>query len=283
MPRTVWLASYPKSGNTWLRLFLANLLFPEQAPVAINRLPLTTPNASGRMYFDEALGVSSALLSAAEAARLRPDAAERLNRVWDSDPLFRKVHDAYTWLGDGRPLLGRSPDFSAIYILRDPWDVAVSFAHFAGCPLDEAVGRLLDPTYTFSESRTGLRLQFSQRLLSWEGHVRSWLDAPLRLHAMRYERMRREPLAAFREAVRFLGFDHDDAAIDAALEACRFDRLKAQERESRFREAPRTCESFFRGGEVGDGLSSLSAGQRAALEAMKRRVDAAVAAREERR
>ena len=39
-PRIILLASYPKSGNTWLRLVLSNLLYPAQAPVAINEIPL---------------------------------------------------------------------------------------------------------------------------------------------------------------------------------------------------------------------------------------------------
>ena len=66
MARTVWLASYPKSGNTWLRIFLANLLCPDQAPVNINSLHLGAAIASSRYRFDEVLGMPSALLTHAE-------------------------------------------------------------------------------------------------------------------------------------------------------------------------------------------------------------------------
>jgi len=39
MGNIVWLASYPKSGNTWLRAFLANLVANRAEPVALNDLP----------------------------------------------------------------------------------------------------------------------------------------------------------------------------------------------------------------------------------------------------
>lgn len=71
MPRTIWLASYPKSGNTWLRLFLANLLPPEQAPVDLNQLSEPTPIAASRGHFDDLLGAPSALLTQTEIDRLR--------------------------------------------------------------------------------------------------------------------------------------------------------------------------------------------------------------------
>lgn len=86
-------------------------------------------------------------------------------------------------------------------------------------------------------------------------------------------------MAAFRRAVRFLGLEHEDDAIEGALEASRFDRLKRQEQEQRFRETPHHAQAFFRHGQVGDGLARLSAQQCEPLEAMRSRVEALIAAR----
>lgn len=281
MRRTVWLASYPKSGNTWFRIFLANLLHPEQAPVDLNQLPQQAPIASSRMYFDDLLGAPSALLTPLESARLRPAADRELNRTWEEPHLLRKVHDAYTWAGDGRPMLGQAPDFAAIYLLRAPWDVAMSMTNHFDCTPDEAVDHLCDPQFAVALSRKGLGGQLAQRLLSWEGHVRSWLDAPMALLLLRYEQMRNDPLPTFRGAVRFLGLDHDDAAIAVALEACRFERLQSQEREQRFKETPRHACQFFRSGRVGEGRVQLTPSQLERLEAMQQRVEQAIAARRE--
>ena len=68
--RTVWLASYPKSGNTWFRMLVANLRQP--APVDINDLPETGGIASARVWFDHTMLFESGLLTHEETDALRP-------------------------------------------------------------------------------------------------------------------------------------------------------------------------------------------------------------------
>lgn len=273
MSRTVWLASYPKSGNTWFRVFLANLLFPAQAPVDLNRLPLQTPISTSRSHFDDLLGIPSALLSADEVERLRPAADQELRRVWPEPLLLRKAHDAYTSLADGRPLMGKGPDFAAIYILRNPWDVAVSLANHFNSTLDDAVNNLCSQDFLVPSEAPHLSYQLAVRLLSWEEHVRSWLTAQLPLYLIRYEEMHQDPLSTFRGAIRFLGLDCDDRAIQLALAASSFEKLQVQEQEERFRETPPGVPRFFRSGLVGEGLNALSVAQIERLEAMKARVE----------
>jgi hypothetical protein len=279
LTRTVWLASYPKSGNTWFRIFLANLLHPEQAPVDLNHLPERTPIASSRGHFDDLLGVPSALLTQAEIDHLRPAADVELARVWDEPLLARKAHDGYLRLPDGTPMMGEGPAFAALYILRDPWDVAVSMTNHFNCSLEQAVENLCNPSFAMAKSRKGLNGQLRQDLGTWEAHATGWLEAPMDVCLLRYESMKAEPLREFRRAVRFLGLTHDDAAIEAALDACRFERLQEQEQAQRFREAPTSTRTFFRRGQTGEGLAQLSAAQREPLEAMRSRVDAVIAAR----
>jgi hypothetical protein len=281
MTRTVWLASYPKSGNTWFRLFIANLSNPEHAPVSFNAMKLVTPIASSRLYFDQLLGVPSALLTQDEIDRMRPEADRLFAAGWSEDLLMRKAHDAYR-LADGAALLGESPDFAAIYFLRDPWDVAPSLANHMSCTLDEAVEHLCDPDYTLARSRKQLNSQLRQHHGTWADHALSWLSAPIDVHVMRYEAMKADPLATFAAGVRFLGMPHDAAAIAAALDACRFDRMQEQEAAERFRERPRDSQRFFRNGRVGEGLERLREDQLERLRALHGQVEAALAAREAR-
>jgi len=276
MPRTVWLASYPKSGNTWFRIFLANLLHPEQAPVDLNQLPERTPIASSRGHFDDLLGVPSALLTQAEIDRLRPAADAELARAWDEPLLLRKAHDAYTRLPDGTPLMGQGPDFSAIYILRDPWDVAVSMTNHFNCDLDQAVANLTNPEFAVAVTRRKLNGQLRQQLGTWEMHASGWLQAPMPLCLLRYETMKADPLPEFRRAVRFMELPHDDDAITAALEASRFERLQQAEQAERFQETPKHTQAFFRRGISGEGLDKLTPEQRAPLETMQQRIQALI-------
>ena len=278
MPRTVWLASYPKSGNTWFRIFIANLLHPEQAPVDLNRMPERTPIASSRGRFDNLLGLPSALLAQEEIDRIRSAADRELAREWDEPLLLRKAHDAYTRLPDGIPLMGEGPEFSAVYILRDPWDVAVSMTNHFKCDLDQAVANLTNPEFAVAVSKRKLSGQLRQQLGTWEMHARSWLEAPLPLCLLRYESMKQDPLGEFRRAVRFMELPHDDDAIESALEACRFDRLQQFEQNQRFKETPKHSRGFFRRGVSGEGLEKLTAEQRAPLEAMHQRIEALIEA-----
>mgnify|MGYP001484297773 FL=1 len=55
MSQLVWLASYPKSGNTWMRIFLINYLLNTQAPQDINALDMIN-HASARHIFDDLAG-----------------------------------------------------------------------------------------------------------------------------------------------------------------------------------------------------------------------------------
>ena len=68
----IWLASYPKSGNTWFRVFLTNLLRDADTPASINELE-STPIASARGIFDNNIGFEASDLTADEIDRLRPE------------------------------------------------------------------------------------------------------------------------------------------------------------------------------------------------------------------
>ena len=64
-----WLASYPKSGNTWLRAVLATLVSGQAAD--INALGFLGGISSNRSRFDDALGIASDRLDADKTRRSR--------------------------------------------------------------------------------------------------------------------------------------------------------------------------------------------------------------------
>ena len=115
MTRTIWLASYPKSGNTWFRMLVANLAATDR-PVDINNLPERGGIASARGPFDHLTLIESGLLTHDEADRLRPRVYEELKRGAPDDEYdapeppqpvrFVKCHDAYTYTVNGEPMLG---------------------------------------------------------------------------------------------------------------------------------------------------------------------------------
>src|SRR5581483_5973292 len=101
MSEIVWLVSYPKSGNTWVRLLLANYLSATDEPVDINQLSLSSM-ATARRPFDEWCGVEASALDDSIVNRLRP-AVYRHMAADSPDDLFMKVHDAWSENGSGQP------------------------------------------------------------------------------------------------------------------------------------------------------------------------------------
>jgi hypothetical protein len=146
-----------------------------------------------------------------------------------------------------------------VYIIRNPLDVAVSFAHHLNTGLDATIGIMNNPDYTFCDKRDRLHNQLRQRLLTWSGHVKSWVDeSGLPLLVLRYEDMSARPQETFSKAVTFIGLNHTPVEIGTALEYCAFERLKKQEETSGFFEKNAKAESFFRKGVVGDWRNSLT-------------------------
>ena len=76
----VWMASYPKSGNTWFRVFLSNLFSASTREVHINDLSETTIS-SNRTIIDSYLGIHSSELTAEEIDRIRPLVFRRLSLI----------------------------------------------------------------------------------------------------------------------------------------------------------------------------------------------------------
>ena len=250
MKNIIWLASYPKSGNTWFRIFLTNLLQDKNKPADINQLE-RTPIASARKIFDEMVGVDAANVSHEEIDSLRPEVYEYLSRQ-AKETRFFKIHDAYTFVDNGCPLVSFNATRGAIYIIRNPLDVAVSFANHSGVSIDKCIERMNDESFCFCNKPGRLHNQLRQRLLSWGGHVCSWVDAKnLDLHLIRYEDMKHKPVETFTGAVKFAGLEKTSEQIKKALEFSHISEMQRQEQKNGFLEKSASCKSFFNKGELG--------------------------------
>lgn len=258
--KIVWLASYPKSGNTWFRAFLTALFNPGIDSIDINNLYQTTI-ASSRQLFDEMTGIASADLQQEEIDRLRP-AVYRQNALESDEILYHKVHDAWTILPSGEPMFPADITKTVLYFIRNPLDVAVSFANHLNTGIDKTIAIMHNPSYTFCGRNDRLYNQLRQRLLTWSGHVKSWVDdSGFPVLVMRYEDMKANPVETFARAVAYLGLSYSLSEIEAALDRASFARLKQQEEEKGFSEKSAGSASFFRKGVVGDWRNVLTRGQ----------------------
>jgi hypothetical protein len=251
-----WLASYPKSGNTWFRIVLQAYL--ADGEINLNAIE-TGAIASSRNWVDDVAGVDTSDLTQEEVLRLRPHiydwsaAKDHHTRL-----TFHKIHDAYCTPPDDRVLINPAAVRGVVYILRNPLDVAPSMAHHNGTDIDQAIARMGNPAASLARDTKSLSAQVLQKLGTWSQHVASWVDAPgLRRHVMRYEDMLADPQGQFMAALTFLHLDPDPARVARAAETSRFERLSAQEQQHGFRENPGKSGNFFRQGKSGSWRETL--------------------------
>jgi aryl sulfotransferase len=257
MKTIFWLASYPKSGNTWVRLLLASYRGEAAETIDINLLGGDI--ATSRELFEEFTGVDGSELTQTELERYRPRVYRAL-AARQSNPVFLKAHDACSQNRDGEWLF--PPDITAgvIYLIRNPLDVAVSYAHHTGFAPERIVQMMCDEKFVASRGDISLHAQLPQRLLSWSGHIRSWVDeSGLPVLVIRYEDLLEQPHAFFRSILEFSGLPIEENRLALSVEATRFGKLQTQEREHGFHERHAHSKSFFfRNGKAGGWSSELN-------------------------
>lgn len=249
MSGLVLLASYPKSGNTWMRAFLGSLTCGCRTP-DINT-ELSAHSLTGRNKFDAWIGIESSDLIATEVATIRPYVSRR---VADMSGGLLKVHDAnLVPPGASEPPYPPNSINRVVYIVRDPRDVALSSTHHYGKPIEAIVDDMSNSNFGLGFSRSGLSDGVHQYISSWSRHVESWLDAPaLKVHLVRYEDMAVEPEQTFWAVTEFLGLQHTPQEVSRAIEAVRFQNLAGKEAQAGFREiSPVANAPFFRRGRSG--------------------------------
>ncbi len=246
----VWLASYPRSGNTWLRIFLDRLIH------VLEGREVDEEDFARRIRFaltDSDIGLYKGWLeppasnvSPMDLAKARlPALASIVEHSPGIVPL--KTHYANIAMYDVRFM---APEISAgaIYVVRNPLDVAISFAHFNSSPIDESIAIM---GKSGCVTPPGENILFELRG-SWSEHVSTWTtDHDDSLLVVRYEDMLEKPLEAFAAIAKHTRMTCTNAQLQKAIDLTSFGQLREREARSGFVEKPESVGRFFREGKSG--------------------------------
>ena len=283
----IYLASFPKSGNTWTRLFLFALF----NPLARQDSNFNLSDIAGRagqmdvtfQLFERILGKPHYEISDVEVAQTMP-MAQKLLAVQQEKKVFVKTHLCNgAW--HGTRTIGLDTFRSAVYIVRNPLDVTPSFASHMNTDINGAIQGMANSTHFIGGRPKKFNLeaaikiekekrpeltdeeakekalspgQIPQLMGSWSEHAASWTAAAdPRVIYMRYEDMKHDPADTFFRTTQHLGlpFNRDD--VIAAEEAVKFDKIQAKEKKDGFREKM-GGEAFFRKGKTGSWKEELT-------------------------
>ena len=220
----IWLSSYPKSGNTWVRLFLDNLLSPNKEfninDNVIGQFPL-------RSHF---LNLSDNIDNQDEFAKNCIKAQQKLNL--DNSLKIFKTHNAFwNWRGGEYTFTDEINTLGVIYIVRDPRNIITSVLnYFHKKNYYEALEFMKEnKVLGGNEEEIGLPTIIG----SWSNHYKSWKKFKKNFLIIKYENLLENPLDEFSKITNYLknisDFKFENNKIIKAIEECSFGNMSKQE------------------------------------------------------
>lgn len=231
-----WLASYPKSGNTWVRCLVGAYLTGSCHP---NHLPWSVMQSDLRGYDYQVVSPwDLKQLDPVQVIALRQAVLEHLRlKRWG----LTKTHHARMSVRD----LSLIPDrvtAKAVYIVRDPRDIAPSFAAHINADLDSTIWLMRQRQAVLN---CGEIPTMAHCLSSWSLHVDSWMKAEFPALCVKYETIRDKPEDQLGQILDFLGFEVDLERVELAVQEASMDKVRAIEDDEGFAEAKNA--TFFGG------------------------------------
>lgn len=241
--RVHWLASYPKSGNTWARLFVQAY---SDGYLDINKLNVTITDIKVSEY-QNCASLPIDKFEPGAAVFFRPGALLNQAATSTKNPTIFKTHNRNEAV-NGITLIPKELTKSAVYLVRDPRDMVISISKHMGKTIDESIDLINYNDYGLNREESNV-VHF---VGSWSNHVRSWLeDDRFPVTIVRYEDMLLNPVESFSRILTGLNLAVEEERVKNALKLCEFSRVKKQEENDGFMEKSDFQDSFFSKGTSG--------------------------------
>jgi len=232
----IWIASYPKSGNTWLRSLLSTYYFTKDGNFnfqILNNIK-SFPSSS---YFEK---YSDNFSEPESTAKYWISEQRSINL--DKRIKFLKTHNALCKI-DGHSFTDENNSIGAIHIVRDPRNVLTSLSNHYQIKKSDALEFMLQDRKAIVEKKDNRYLGFNP-LFSWSIHEKSWSECnKFPVLTIRYEDLQLETFVTFKKVISFISkltnkknsFKREKAK--KTISSCEFNKLKKMENELGFNEA----------------------------------------------
>ena len=230
----VWLASYPKSGNTLLRSILSSYFFSNDGEFKfenlyqISQFPL--------LYHFRSIDIN---INEDKAIFKNSINAQNFINKEKGKVKFFKTHSSYSKINNYN-FTDLQNTLGVIYIVRDPRNVVSSLAHHYNFSIDEATDTMIDKKKFMSRTDKNAEVFAG----SWNFNYNSWknLEQHKKYYLVKYEDLIKNKKSVILKVFEFLNslgmkLDIDMIKINKVIKTTEFEEMKIKEQKETFTEA----------------------------------------------
>ena len=232
-----WIASYPKSGNTWLRTLISSYYYSKDGFFS-PKLLKNIGQFPEKIHF-EGFNYKSEII--ADTSRLWIKAQEKINQ--DKKIKFFKTHNIYGAI-NGNNFTDNKNTVACIYVVRDPRNVITSLKNHYELKYDDALEFMTSERRYIYDHAKGKDYSDFQFISSWEKNFRSWKNQdsfPIKF--IKYEDLLNETFFVFKDVIEFIDkvFNNKNSfskkKAQNAIQSTSFNKLKLHEEKFGFSES----------------------------------------------
>ena len=260
--KIIFISSYPKSGNTWIRSIIGALLNQNNGIFSLKDLEKIKlfSQIIYFLHFDNIKYQKNGNLDFNFVVNNWINAQKRINQR-NQKVRFFKTH-SIRGIVDGNFFTNETVCLGFIYIIRDPRDIVISVANHAGITIDKAIEIML-----FNNKFMTTTFQVDEPVGTWQNHLDSWINfKSVSNLIIKYENIINNTSNILNQIIDFLTntaklkIKNNNDLLENVLQSTSFIRLQQLEKDSGFKEAS-SFSKFFREGKSGQWKSILNINQ----------------------
>ena len=229
-----WIASYPKSGNTYLRSFISSYYFSKKGKFDFNLL-------LNILQFPSKKFTKRNLYSDLEASQ---NWIFNQNQFFGGEKInFVKTHNSL-YEFKGNKFTTNDQTAGAVYIVRDPRNVITSLTHHYSLSYENAYQKLMNDESNLLEKTLDNDHSNFTFLGSWSNHYKSWKNCKdFKILFIKYEDIEKDKYATFKKIILFINSilkkenQVDEKKLLNSINSTNFNNLKNKEENEGFEES----------------------------------------------